>query len=103
MNNIIQFSDLIQKKLGGELIATYESGVDELGKTIAAVTIGPVEVHIYTSQDDGAMVVQIDSPTLEDSEHPTLRVYLNDTSLYDLPAGIVGSYTDNPNTPKQGA
>jgi hypothetical protein len=82
-DNVIQFSDLIQKKLGGVLIAKLDSGTDEQGNTVVTADLGPLEVSLYTSQDDGAMIVQIDSPTLEGSEQPTLRVYLNDTTLYD--------------------
>jgi len=83
MNNVVQFSDLVKKRLGGVLLAKLDTGTDELGNTVINADMGPLEVSIYTSQDDGAMIVQIDSPTLEDSEHPTLRVYLNDTTLYD--------------------
>lgn len=82
-SNVIQFSDLVKEKLGGKLLATVDSGHDELGNPIITGDLGPVEVSVYTSQDDGAIVVQIDSPTLDTSEHPTLRVYLNDTTLYD--------------------
>lgn len=82
-DNVIQFSDLVKEKLGGRLLATVDSGHDELGNPIITGDLGPVEVSVYTSQDDGAIVVQIDSPTLDTSEHPTLRVYLNDTTLYD--------------------
>lgn len=81
--NIVQFSDLVKQKLGATLIASVDVGVDELGNQIATADLGPTEVSIYTSQDDGAMVVQIDSPTLSTREHPSLRVYLNDTTLYD--------------------
>lgn len=82
-DNVIQFSDLIQKKLGGVLLAKLDSGTDDLGNTVVTADLGPVEVNIYTSQDDGCMVVQIDSPTPEGSEKPTLRVYLNEQTLYD--------------------
>lgn len=81
--NVIQFSDLVKEKLGGKLLATVEADHDELGNAIITADLGPVEVSVYTSQDDGALVVQIDSPTLETREHPSLRVYLNDTTLYD--------------------
>lgn len=82
-DNIIQFSDLMKDKLGAKLVASVDVGIDEVGNQIVTADLGPTEVSIYTSQDDGAMVVQIDSPTLSTSEHPSLRVYLNDTTLYD--------------------
>lgn len=82
-DNVVQFSDLIKKKLGGVLVAKLDAGTDDLGNTVVTADLGPLEVNIYTSQDDGCMVVQIDSPTPEGSDKPTLRVYLNDDTLYD--------------------
>lgn len=76
-------SDVVKSKLGGSLLATIHSGTDELGNPILIGDLGPVEVSVYTSQDDGAVVVQIDSPVSIDSEHPTLRVYLNDETIYN--------------------
>ena len=76
-------SEIVTAKLGGALLATIHSGTDELGNPILIGDLGPVEVSVYTSQDDGAVVVQIDSPVSIDSEHPTLRVYLNDETIYN--------------------
>jgi hypothetical protein len=75
--------NLVKEKLGGKLLATIDSGHDELSNAILTVHLGSLEVSIYTSQDDDALVVQSDCPTLGLSEHPTLRVSLNDTTLYD--------------------
>jgi hypothetical protein len=84
VNNVIQFSDLIQrKKLEVVPVSTVETGKDDLGNTVITADICNLEVNVYTSQDDGCMVVQIDIPSPDGSEQPTLRVYLNDTTLYD--------------------
>lgn len=93
--NVIQFSDLVSKKLGGVLIAKLDTGLDDAGNTVVTADLGPLEVNLYTSQDDGCMVVQIDTPSLPEGEKPTLRVYLNDTTLYDSQTG--SDDDDSPN------
>ena len=76
-------AELIRRKLGGHLEASMQVSKDETGHPALLAVLGPTEVSVYTSQDDGAIVVQIDSPTLSTRDHPSLRVYLNDTSIYD--------------------
>lgn len=79
-DNIIVFSDRLKEKLGATHLAQIDIGNDELGNPIITGDLGPLEVSVYTSQDDGSLVVQIDHST---SETPSLRVYLNDSTIYD--------------------
>jgi hypothetical protein len=76
-------AEVIRRKLGGRLMASMHTSTDEHGNPVLTASLGPTEVTIYTSPDDGAMVVMIDSPTQSDSEHPTLRVHLNDDTIYN--------------------
>jgi hypothetical protein len=77
--------DLIRRKLGGRLMASMESHHDKDGNPTLKGVLGPVEVNLYTAPD-GAIVVMIDSPTQSDSEHPSLRIHLNDDTLYNASA-----------------
>jgi len=82
--NVVQFSDHIAKKLGGKLLATADVGTDEDGNPVINADMGPLEVSVYTSHNDGALVVQIDYPETEinTGEESSLRVYFNNTTLY---------------------
>ena len=81
---IIQFSDHHAAKVGMSILpVSMDRGRDELGNQIGTMDIGPVELSVYTSQDDGSLVVQIDTPEFPVGEHPSLRVYLNDSTVYD--------------------
>jgi hypothetical protein len=75
-------AELIRRKLGGKLQASMTTHTSPDGEVVLTTSLGPVEVNIYTAPD-GAMVVTIDSPTQSDSEHPTLRVHLNDETIYN--------------------
>lgn len=75
-------ADLIRRQLGGKLLASMEVHHDEDGNPTLTGILGPVEVNLYTAPD-GAIVVMIDSPTQSNSEHPTLRVHLNDETIYN--------------------
>lgn len=84
MKNVVQFSDLVSKKLGAKLLATTDVGEDEDGYPVINADMGPLEVSVYTSHNDGALVVQIDYPAdlTQDGEDSSLRVYFNNTTLY---------------------
>lgn len=83
-NNVVQFSDRIKKELGGKLLATADVGTDEDGNPVINADMGPLEVSVYTSHNDGALVVQIDYPETitQPGEESSLRVYFNNTTLY---------------------
>lgn len=83
-DNVVQFSDLVKNKLGATSLAKTDVGTDEDGNTVINADMGPLEVSVYTSHHDGALVVQIDYPVApsDASEQPSLRVYFNDSTIY---------------------
>lgn len=80
------FSDIVERIVESKTMATVESDVDEFGNSNITVTQGPVEVHLYTSEHDG-LVVEINYTPLTTGEDTPLRVYLNDTTMYDSNSG----------------
>jgi hypothetical protein len=82
--NVVHFSDHVIKKLGGKLLATADVGADDDGNPVINADMGPLEVSVYTSHNDGALVVQIDYPETitQPGEESSLRVYFNNTTLY---------------------
>lgn len=80
------FSDIVSHILEGKMTATVEHDTDEFGNPNVTVTQGPVELHLYTSEHDG-LVVEVNYTQPESGEDIPLRVYLNDTTLYDSNSG----------------
>lgn len=64
------------------MLADIQTGVDENGHPVLTGDMGPIQFNAYTSED-GSYVIQVDTPSIHMSEHPSLRIYLNDTTVYD--------------------
>lgn len=91
MSNVIQFSDIVANKAGQAVLASIDNGVDQNGHPVLIGDMGPLEFNAYTSED-GSYVIQIDVKEVNASEQVPLRIYMNDTTVYD-----------SNKTPKQGA
>lgn len=78
------FSDIINNSMSGRILVGSDIGIDEVGNPVVTADLGPVEVSTYISQDDGAIVIQIDCASIPSSEHHTLRVYYNDTTIHSI-------------------
>jgi hypothetical protein len=93
------FSDIIKNVLGGKVMASAEVAENEQGQLAVMAGYAGFEVSVYTSEVDGVTVVQIDTPSDNPSEEPTLRVYLDDHTLYD---SNIGDDAPEPNETETG-
>jgi hypothetical protein len=77
-------SDTVRHVIGGRLLASVNVEDKGLLGPVATSTLGPITVDLYKSTEDGSMVVEVNCPQAALMQQgDSLRVYLNDETIYD--------------------